>query len=193
MPKATTGCPLRLAKLCASAAASVTVAISFNFVFRPPGSTIVLLASCSSVAAPASIRMACSCDPTSPRPPVRATFVARRCFFSSDSGEANGQQPFWQERDAYFTVDAARALDLRDTANALERSRDDVVDEPGHLVSCPRRNRRCIGDDRHPFDVDALYRRFLDALRQLRPDVRHRVADVIHRTIGRRLQLKLGR
>ena len=47
--------------------------------------------------------------------------------------------------------------------------------------------------NRHPFDVDPLYRRFLDALRQLRPDVRHRIPNVIHRTIGRRLQLKLDR
>jgi len=135
--------------------------------------------------------MVCSCDPTWPRPTIDIRGSQLRIHVWR--GDAKRHQPVGQQRYPDFTVDAARALDLRDAANALERPRDDVIDEPGHLLSRPRGNRRCIGDDRHPFDVDPLYRRFLDALRQLRPDVRHRIPNVIHRTIGRRLQLKLDR
>src|SRR3981081_1767096 len=215
MPKATTGWPLRLAKLRASAAPSLTVAISFNLVFRPPGSTMVRLASCATGAAPASVRMACSCEPTWPRPPARSTLLARNCSFTSSavmpsaisrSGSsetrisrstpparvtwAAAPPPVWRRRVAVFAGDAPGALDLGDAANALQRRRNDVIDKPGHLLGGPRGNRRRIGDDRHPFDVEPLDRRLLDSLRQLRADVRHRVTDIIHRAIGRGLQMQ---
>jgi len=86
-------------------------------------------------------------------------------FIHVQRGDAERDQPVGQQRDPDFTVDASGALDLGDAANALQRRRDDVINEPGHLLGGPRGHRRRVGNDGHPFDVDPLDRRFLDALR----------------------------
>ena len=77
MAKATTGQPFSAANVRGSAMASVTVPSWSRRTLRPLGSAIMVAARSSTVCLPASVRMACSRPPISPRPPARSTLVAR--------------------------------------------------------------------------------------------------------------------
>jgi hypothetical protein len=83
MAKATTEAPLRAAKVRGSAVASVTVPSWSSRTLRPRGSTIMVAARSSTDCLPASVRIACSRPPISPRPPARSTLVARSCRLTS--------------------------------------------------------------------------------------------------------------
>ncbi len=136
-------------------------------------------ASSSTRRAPASVRIACSCPPTSPRPPPRSTLVARTWALTSAGGDAEGQQPVGVEQDADLAVDAAVALDAADALQALQLALDHVVDVPGKLLQRHARRGRREGQDRLALDVDALDDRLVDVARQIEADLVDRVLHVV--------------
>jgi hypothetical protein len=82
MPSATTGSPLKRAKVRRSAMVSVTVPRSSSRTSPPPNSGIIVPASSLSVLAPASVRIAWSFLPISARPPARSTLVPRKIWLT---------------------------------------------------------------------------------------------------------------
>ena len=193
MPSATTGSPLKRAKVRRSAMVSVTVPRSSSRTSPPPNSGIMVPASSFSVLAPASVRIAWSFLPISARPPARSTLVPRRIWLTSTGGQAGGLQPVGIERHENLALDTADALDLRDAAHALQRALDDVVDEIGQLLRRLAGRDRGIGDDRQADHVDALDQRLVDVLRQVGAHPGDGVLDVVERAVGVGLQRELDR
>ena len=83
MANATTGRPSTEAKVRGSAVASATVPSWSSRTLRPLGSVIMVAARSATVCLPASVRIACSRPPMSPRPPARSTWVALSWRFTS--------------------------------------------------------------------------------------------------------------
>ncbi|MET3783152.1 hypothetical protein ABIC24_000779 [Methylobacterium radiotolerans] len=81
--KATTGSPLKRAKVRGSSAVSDRVASSSRRTLRLPGTTMEVFASVSRLAEAASARIDCSWPPTSARPPAMSAEVRRSCRFTS--------------------------------------------------------------------------------------------------------------
>ncbi len=77
MAKATTGSPLNRAKVRGSSAVSESVASSSSRTLRLPGTTMDVAARVSRLAEAASVRIDCSCPPTSARPPAMSAEVRR--------------------------------------------------------------------------------------------------------------------
>ena len=165
--KVTTGSPLRRANERCSLASSTTWPRSDRRTSRPPGSRILVSASSSTLRAPASVRIACSWPPTSPRPPPRSTLVARTWRVDLGGGDAERQQPVGIEQDADLAIDAAVALDAADALQALQLALDDVVDMPGELLERHARRGGREREDRLALDVDALDDRLVDVARQI--------------------------
>ncbi|MHC2613156.1 hypothetical protein ACVMGF_004229 [Bradyrhizobium diazoefficiens] len=82
MPSATTGSPLKRAKVRRSAMVSVTVPRSSSRTSPPPNSGTMVPARSLSVLAPARVRIAWSFLPISARPPATSTLVPRRLWLT---------------------------------------------------------------------------------------------------------------
>ncbi len=157
----------------------------------PRGSVIMVAARSSTVCLPASVRIACSRPPISPRPPARSTLRRPQLPVHVAGGDAEGEQPVGIERDADLAVDAADALDLRHALHALQRAHDRVVDEPGQLLGRHARRARRIGHDRQALDLDARDDRLFDGARQLGADARDGILHVVERAVLVDLQPEL--
>src|ERR1700684_1496064 len=116
-PSATTGSPLKRAKVRRSAMVSVTVPRSSRRTSPPVGRLIMVPASSLRVLAPARVRIAWSFLPISARAPASSGLGPR--------GGGGAQTP---------ALDAADAFDLGNVAHALQRALDHVIDEIGQLL-----------------------------------------------------------
>ena len=112
----------------------VTVPSWSRRTLRPLGSAIVVAARSSTVCLPASVRIACSRPPISPRPPARSTLVARSCRLTSPAvmPKASSRSGSSATRISRSTPPMRSICD--DALHALQRAHDDVVDEPGQLL-----------------------------------------------------------
>ena len=88
--------------------------------------------------------------------------VGAHLLVDGRGGDAEREQFFGIERDADLAIDAAEALDLADASNALQVTRDRVVDEPGKLLGRHAGRASRVGDDRQALDVDAADHRLVD-------------------------------
>src|SRR5215211_4409865 len=167
--KATTGSPLKRAKVRGSAELSVSIAISSSLTRRPPGSMTFVAAAGEIDARRAEL-------------PV---YLRGR--------DAEREQPVGLQRHADLAVDAADPIDATDAAHALELAGDDVVDEPGQLFGRQRRVRGRVGHNRQAGDLDPLHDRLVDGARQVLPDLGDRVLDVVDGAVLVGLEAELDR
>ena len=94
-------------------------------------------------------------------------------------GGAERVQPVGVELDLDLARHAAIAVDAGDALQALQLADDRIVDEPRKLFERHGRRRDGIGQDRLPFDVDAVDDRRLGSGRQVGADALDRVLGVV--------------
>src|SRR4051794_30472491 len=108
-----------------------------------------------------------------------------------ERGYANPLQRNWIKSDADLALDAADALNAADATQPLQLAHDNVRHEKRKLLGRLARSDGRVGENRQPDNIVALDHGVVDAARQIMPDARDRVLDVVERAIGIDLQPEL--